>query len=1418
MLRYTYGPAFVVLIAILLVSCSGAGGCSGCAGCGLTPLPAGFPQASVIPNAASMRVTRPGLDFVAANAGRVAAKTPGTSGGVATFNVPDATTSFSILIVSINVEMCKPPLGTGQCIAAVDVAHAHLHVDAVTPHAIQITGTVPVKVNDIPVQTSLGGFDIGLGNGGCNGPNGSPSVDYANIPVSVTLPLVEETQTPRTGYTMIDAANATVNATIDTSVVQICDGGLLGTFLNLFEGFVVRQVTGPLTNALKSLLQGQLCTKPDTTVSPSCPDGTEVDGGNCVFQADPQTCLPVLLGLDGHLKLGAFLQKYAPGNAAAVDFVLAAAGDSDPAPDCQSNQLWTPGGGCAKDPNPPYDGHTPNGLTLGMLGGALASPPSACVPAAPNPIPQNIPIPDELTTDSIAPWRGGGGPRPRASLSPDISLAIANRFLNYAATSAYSSGALCLGMSTDTLPALNTGLVSAIIPSLKDLTFEPGKSSRPAAMAITTRPQRPPSIKLGHGTDVNADPLLSVTLPEFAIDFYVWSLDRFIRVLTYTADLTIPINLETGVDPANNPSGGILPVLGDLSAANGAVTSSSLLLEDPNQLGAALSSLLGSVVGQLLGKGFSPINVSGALSSYGVGISIPTGGFRKLTKGTDDFLGLFAQLTALPTSALQHAEAKAAIVRTEIHPEAMTLAGADRALFPKLWIALSSPARDATAPIEFAYWIDEQPRSAWSTAREVVASDQYLFLQGKHTLYVTARVVGQPATEDLTPEAIPFLIDVLSPSVRLQTTGSTVSVAADDFVSPAEALRGRYRLMDTSGAGDFGPWQPLAAMATLDVGSASALDVEVMDEAGNVAKSNQLIRGRPDPTLPAAASACGCSAPGAASGPSWAAGAGVLAALALAGLRRRRGTALAIGSLGVVAAGAPGCSCGGGGSGGGELMAAPPTGCGDDCHQVCGTPNQQGLIGEYTSIAVGPSGTIWVAGYNDADVNNAALYGDLVVGTYDAGKQRVVWQDVDGLPPPRTDGTCPPNDPATWRHGETDPGPDVGLWTSIQVDATGNPMVSYYDATNAALKYASSPDGGRTWTVHAVLSAHQSDIGRYSKLLLVQGKPVIGFLVVEPGTGGWARSRVVLATGKVPRPASASDWSLQDALVDEQTPCSAQLCAPGQVCVQSTMICQATVAGCAPSDCGASSASIGSTPQQCVAIMDASTCANVISSAAVGTYPAAVGDYVTMAAGPQGVGIVVYDRTRGNLVGVANRAGTWSAQILDGQTGANSDPNRVDTGDVGIGASLAIADNGDWHVSYVNGWTESLQYLLVPAGDLSKPLAPEVVDAGTALGGMPYPDGQHIVGDDSSVTVDSSGTVRIVYQDATAGALLEAIGTPGANDAHTWSVRALAQAGRFAGFFPHYVAQAQQVENWFRTTDHTRSPPTVSGDVALVAP
>jgi hypothetical protein len=712
----------------------------------------------------------------------------------------------------------------------------------------------------------------------------------------------------------------------------------------------------------------------------------------------------------------------------------------------------------------------------------------------------------------------------------------------------------------------------------------------------------------------------------------------------------------------------------------------------------------------------------------------------------------------------------------------------------------------------------------WSTSRDLLVDSQYLFLQGKHTLYVTARFVGHPESEDLTPAEVPLLIDVLAPAVSLVVADSGVTINAYDYVSDISALKTRWRITEANGSlGDWNDWRLLETVSSIPGATAQSVEVQVMDEAGNVADTDGLIRGRPDPTIGSASSACSCTVPGASRG----APAGMLAwlgasaaALLLVSRRRRTG-AIAVGSLGMLAAATQGCSCGGNGSPNAQPEAGPmeaSINCGPGCDQPCGPANLQGLIGEYTSYAVASDGTIWAAGYNDADVTNGLLYGDLVAGKYDTTKQKVAWTDVDGLPAPPGDGDCPPNPSDTWRNGLTDPGPDVGLWTSIQLDSSGNPMISYYDATNAALKFARSPDGGKTWVIHTVMQQASSDIGRYSKMLVVNGNPVVAFLVQEPGTGGWALSKVTLATAKSGTPSAASDWTFQDALVDAQTPCQPELCATSSVCVSTTTMCQPTVTGCKPSDCGASEAGIGSTPESCVTVEGGPACEAVESATYVGTYPDAYGDYISLANGPQGLGLVIYDRTRGNLVGAALQGGTWNAQILDGQMGASSSPTRVDTGDVGIGASLVIDSSGTWHVSYDNGFTEALEYIQVPSGNLSKPLAPEVVDDGLHLSGQVYPDGQHIMGDDSSLSVDASGNIRIVYADSTAGTLHEATAAPGSGNTHTWTVKLIAQANVFAGLFPHYLTQSQQIANWYRATDHTMDPPVVTGDVAMVAP
>jgi hypothetical protein len=450
-----------------------------------------------------------------------------------------------------------------------------------------------------------------------------------------------------------------------------------------------------------------------------------------------------------------------------------------------------------------------------------------------------------------------------------------------------------------------------------------------------------------------------------------------------------------------------------------------------------------------------------------------------------------------------------------------------------------------------------------------------------------------------------------------------------------------------------------------------------------------------------------------------------------------------------------------------------------------------GLIGAYTSVAV-TGKTIWVAGYAEADWSNGYSWGDLVVGQWNG--TQVGWSAIDGVP------ADPPVDPLLYnkdgfRGGQTESGDDVGLWTSIAVAGERQAAVAYYDRTNKALKFAQQ--AGTSWNIMTVETKPQSDIGRYAKLVFAGGKPTIAYLSIEPVKDGVVSSKIRLATATSATPTEA-DWTFEDVIVDNATPCRASFCATDTACVVATNTCVKKQTTCNP-NCATGTA--------CVDTGMGAACSAIRDSSKVDTYPDAVGDYISLAVDPTGsLGIAFYDRIHGNLVVASKATGTWVTQIIDGQAA-----DGTDTGDKGIGASLFIDEKGDWHVSYVDGLSEGLRYAQVTKGTTVK--LTTVVDDGLAINGVKFDDGQHLVGDDSSIFVGPSGEVHITYQDATVGKLRHAVGTP-SGDMFTWKVTVIEQDG-FAGAFsrPFIVDSKLMLANWWRMGGDEPK-----GDVAILTP
>ncbi|MHC4757397.1 MAG: hypothetical protein ACYTE8_01955 [Planctomycetota bacterium] len=79
----------------------------------------------------------------------------------------------------------------------------------------------------------------------------------------------------------------------------------------------------------------------------------------------------------------------------------------------------------------------------------------------------------------------------------------------------------------------------------------------------------------------------------------------------------------------------------------------------------------------------------------------------------------------------------------------------------------------------------------------------------------------------------------------------------------------------------------------------------------------------------------------------------------------------------------------------------------------------------------------------------------------------------------------------------------VGYDSSIAVDGNGNPHISYYDASNIDLKYATF--NGSKWILETVDSS--GDVGRYSSITLdSKGRPHISYLDFANGNLKYAHA------------------------------------------------------------------------------------------------------------------------------------------------------------------------------------------------------------------------------------------------------------------------------------------------------------------------
>jgi hypothetical protein len=659
---------------------------------------------------------------------------------------------------------------------------------------------------------------------------------------------------------------------------QICRLGSIG----FVKDTVFNLVKGTVESKIYDLIDTFRC-RPCEALTNNCPTGSQCvrsqgvcysctpGAADCRPQYEPDSnirvCPPASLGLEGRVGVGEFLAAFGAPSNSMLDLYAVAGGRSEGVPDVKAEPIGTQTG-------------VRRGIQFGIMGGTrpvmreqdgsfTAPGQSACVPLRPWAPRDPLDAVDftEVADEGSADLQGTG------LRDFHFGLSLSDNFLDKSFHDAYAAGLLCLNVDSSVSTFLSSSLFRTFLPSLGVLT-----QGQDVPMLVALRPKQAPEVTLGLGTTkvvngerVPDDPLLTIDLKQVQIDFYALVEERQARLFSLTADIRLPLSLE--FNPSLNT---VRPVLADLETVvtNIVAANSEMLHEDPRIVADLITAIIG-LVQPVLASVLAPVELP-TFNGFKLEIRHARGTKPMPANATGfQHLALLADLKLAPQAPLvSTADTEAKLVDAFV-PSREALLG-ESAARPKAVIEArgAGVVHREFRGYEYSYRVDGGLWSPWLLNERLEVRSPVLLFAGRHDIDVRAREIDGAESEDLSPARVAFVVDYDAPSVRLELDAEqpVVRTLAADEVSRADELVYRYRV----GAGGWSADGSARAFTLAELGANPALEVEVVDTSGHVGKAQF-------GSVEFAASGGGRAGEGCQQ-----AGAGLLAALGLAFVGRRR--------------------------------------------------------------------------------------------------------------------------------------------------------------------------------------------------------------------------------------------------------------------------------------------------------------------------------------------------------------------------------------------------------------------------------------------------------------------------------------------------------------------------------------------------